>query len=432
MVRRIVITVLLIVCGGRLCAQSDTVAMHALGDEGLCAQSDTVAIKPLVPMRVMPSMRKIDHHTSTKAYQMTFVGVPLIVGGVVMMSYDRDFRDMRNGYAPKFHYKYDDYLQYAPAGLMVGLKACGYKSRSSWGRMLVSDAFSVTIMAAVVNSTKRIARVRRPDGSARNSFPSGHTATAFMTATMLHKEYGARSPWFSIAGYTMATVVGVTRQLNNRHWVSDVMVGAGIGILSTELAYWLADLIFKDRGLNFSSDRYVVFDRYRKPSFFGLNLGLSTIVGNYRPQADMDLSFATGPTVSVQGAWFASPYVGVGGRLGVSNMNLRVNGVALSEHLESASAVGGLYASYPVSARWLVGSKLLAGYEQYKSCDTGVGRIGDRGGVAFGTGFSMTYVAYQNMGVRFTADYDAMPAVSNTSRQYLHRLTFGLELSAMF
>ena len=143
--------------------------------------------------------QRIDRHTSTKAYRMLFIGTPLIVGGVIMQSYDRDFRRLRNGYAPSFHQKYDDWLQYAPAGAMVAMKACGVQSRSSWGRMLVSDAFSAGLMAIAVNSLKYSCRVMRPDGSTRNSFPSGHTATAFMTATMLHKEYGHRSPWYSIA-----------------------------------------------------------------------------------------------------------------------------------------------------------------------------------------------------------------------------------------
>ena len=139
------------------------------------------------------------------------------------------------------------------------MKVCGVESRSSWGRMLVSDAFSAGLMAAAVNSLKYSFRVMRPDGSTRNSFPSGHTATAFMTATMLHKEYGHRSPWYSIGGYTLATLTGVTRQLNNRHWMSDVMVGAGIGILATEFGYFLADLIFKEKGLKVR-ETYVVFE----------------------------------------------------------------------------------------------------------------------------------------------------------------------------
>ena len=69
-----------------------------------------------------------------------------------------------------------------------------------------------------------------------------------MTAAMLDREYGVRSPWFGIGGYAAATLVAVTRQLNNRHWMSDVLVGAGIGVLSTEAAYLLADLIFRERG----------------------------------------------------------------------------------------------------------------------------------------------------------------------------------------
>lgn len=237
--------------------------------------------------------RRIDRHTSTKAYRMLFVGTPLIVGGVVMQAYDSDFRRLRNGYSRSFRHDYDDWLQYAPAGAMVALKACGVRGRSSWGRMLVSDAFSAGLMAIGVNSLKYSCRVMRPDGSSRNSFPSGHTATAFMAATMLHKEYGHRSPWYSIGGYTVATVTGVTRQLNNRHWMSDIMVGAGIGILATELGYFLADLIFKEKGLNVT-ETYSVYDRCRRPSFLGFSLGFSTVPGSYTPYPGMHMQFPLG------------------------------------------------------------------------------------------------------------------------------------------
>ena len=61
-------------------------------------------------------------------------------------SIDTDLHALRNCVVPGFHYSYDDYLQYAPAALTLGLKACGYESRSGWGRMIVSDAFSAAIM----------------------------------------------------------------------------------------------------------------------------------------------------------------------------------------------------------------------------------------------------------------------------------------------
>ena len=56
------------------------------------------------------------------------------------------------------------------------------------------------------NSENLTAKEMRPDGSTANSWPSGHTATSFVGATILHKEYGlTRSPWYSIAGYSLAT-----------------------------------------------------------------------------------------------------------------------------------------------------------------------------------------------------------------------------------
>jgi membrane-associated phospholipid phosphatase len=165
-------------------------------------------------------------------------------------TFDTDILMLRNSIDPDFRHHYDDWTQYAPAAVMVGLKTCGYKGRSTWGRMLVSDAFSVAAMAAMVNGVKYSVQRLRPDESAYNSFPSGHTATAFMTATMLHKEYEGISPWFSIGGYTLATLTGVSRVLNNRHWLTDVLAGAAIGIGSVHLGYFITDKIFKDKQLN--------------------------------------------------------------------------------------------------------------------------------------------------------------------------------------
>src|SRR5436189_6401449 len=92
-------------------------------------------------------------------------------------------------------------------------------------------------MGAVVYPVKMMSTEARPDTGKKNSFPSGHTAQAFMAATFFSKEYGYRSVWYSIGAYTIATTVGVFRVLNNRHWISDILVGAGIGILSTNIVY---------------------------------------------------------------------------------------------------------------------------------------------------------------------------------------------------
>ena len=83
--------------------------------------------------------------------------------------------------------------------------------------------------------------VLRPDGSACNSFPSGHTFVAFTGAEIIRREYGKEYPWIAVAGYTVAVLVGAMRIYNNRHWAGDVLAGAGLGMLSVTLTYWIFD-----------------------------------------------------------------------------------------------------------------------------------------------------------------------------------------------
>ena len=134
------------------------------------------------------TQRLTDKIIQSKAFQMTYIGVPLIAGGLIIKHQDNHFLELRNAYAPDLRYPYDDYLTLVPAAAMLGLKVAGVEGRSSWGRMLVSDAFSAALVATAVNTLKYTTKVTRPDGSKQNSFPSGHTAVAFMSATMLHKE----------------------------------------------------------------------------------------------------------------------------------------------------------------------------------------------------------------------------------------------------
>ena len=61
----------------------------------------------------------------------------------------------------------------------------------------------------------------------------------------MFREYQDENIWLSLAGYPFAVFTGVYRTLNNKHWVGDVVAGAGVGILSTEVAYWLFPKINK-------------------------------------------------------------------------------------------------------------------------------------------------------------------------------------------
>jgi hypothetical protein len=148
-----------------------------------------------------------------------------------------EIREERNESYSKFRTHVDDYLQYAPIVAVYSLNAFGVKGKHDFANRTALLIKSELIMTTMVWSLKKFTAVPRPDSGAPNSFPSGHTAQAFAAATFLHKEYGKEHPLYSILAYTSATGVGVLRVMNNRHWISDVLVGAGIGILATNLAY---------------------------------------------------------------------------------------------------------------------------------------------------------------------------------------------------
>lgn len=131
-------------------------------------------------------------------------------------------------------------IQYIPIAAPLLLKACGLESRHNWRDLICLEAGTALVATLVGNALKYGIATERPCGSVFNSFPSGHTYTAFMGAEILRREYGEEYPGIAIAGYTMATSVGLLRIYNNRHWASDVLAGTGIGILSASLTYWLA------------------------------------------------------------------------------------------------------------------------------------------------------------------------------------------------
>ena len=182
--------------------------------------------------------------------EKTLMPIALLSTSILYNDNYLDKRIVKQGSITSPAMKSADIIQYSPAGIMLGLKAAGVESRNDWPRMLTADIASVAIMNGIARTTKYTLKRERPDGRARNSYPSGHTATAFMTAQMLHKEYGETlSPWISAGGYGIAATTGIFRVIANRHWCSDVLGGAAIGIFSTEAAYELTDILFGDQGL---------------------------------------------------------------------------------------------------------------------------------------------------------------------------------------
>lgn len=351
---------------------------------------------------------------------LTFVGVPLFLAGLAVKGDKAMFRvNNKDGkkntqLLTNFKTGIDDYTQFFGPAMTVGLKLGGYEGRSDWGRLLASAGMSYAIMAGFVNGIKYTAKEMRPDGSSANSWPSGHTATSFVGATILHKEYGlTRSPWFSIAGYGVATATGIMRVLNNRHWISDVMSGAGIGIMSTELGYALGDILFKGNGLL----RNDLISDPENPSFFAISMGLGLgtknigfgmedVVNAERYKAadlgydDEDavedeegpnIHFRPATVVDVEGAYFFNKYIGIGGRARVRAMSAK----SFGQYTELA-------AEDQASAWYGIMDEFYPGREDefYKATTTGGSPIEDLGGVVESdhlTEFSASVGLYLNL-----------------------------------
>lgn len=416
----------IVICIVGICSFSFLSAQD-LADNVMAERGDSLRISTTTNFS-----RRLDKFSSSRFYQMTYIGVPLIVGGLIVKREDDHFRGLRNEYLPRFNRHLDDYMQYAPAAVMLGMKVAGVQSRSSWGRMLVSDAFSALLMGGVVNTLKQTTNVERPDGSNKHSFPSGHTATAFMTATMFTKEYGHKSPWVGVGAYSVATATGLMRMANNKHWLSDVLTGAGIGILSTEVGYYFADLIFREKGINrFANEN--MFDRMDKPSFVSLYLGLNIPLSGYDIDEEMEFRTSSGSSAGVEGAYFFNPYVGVGGRFTVSNTLIIVNEErAENNTFDAISLCGGSYFSYPLSSRWLIGSKLLGGYVHYPQLELTDRSVSSRSGFCMGSGVSLTFKAKEYYGIRFFLDYNLLPSHSRNSGEYMNMLTLGSSFMITF
>ena len=89
--------------------------------------------------------------------------------------------------------------------------------------------YSIGSAAAITFVGKNLTDHERPDESDNNSFPSGHAANAFASATTLHRRYGWKT---GLPAYAVATLTGVARERARKHHWYDVVAGAAVGTLT--------------------------------------------------------------------------------------------------------------------------------------------------------------------------------------------------------
>jgi membrane-associated phospholipid phosphatase len=132
----------------------------------------------------------------------------------------------------------DDITQHAPMIIQMGLHLVGGQSKQQAKDQIAMFVIGTGTYSVITQGLKYTINETRPNGEDR-SFPSGHTATAFFGARMLDRAYGKKSTAIALTGYALATATGALRIANNKHWVSDVAMGAAIGIASAEVAHWI-------------------------------------------------------------------------------------------------------------------------------------------------------------------------------------------------
>lgn len=159
----------------------------------------------------------------------------LIAGGLALSA--GTLKETIHSHTPRTDTRADDFIQAVP---VVELYTANIflkdHQNSVWDQskyLLLSEITNGVVVFGLKNTTHEM----RPDSSNDKSFPSGHTSQAFVGATVLYHEYKESSPILAYSGYLFATATGVLRMTNNKHWANDVVMGAGIGILATNLIY---------------------------------------------------------------------------------------------------------------------------------------------------------------------------------------------------
>jgi membrane-associated phospholipid phosphatase len=220
-------------------AQTDTVKIFEPHDSKLPAAGDERFKTKLPKALIVPGI-------------MIGYGLTTIKNHGIYSSYQA--REDVQKYLGGAHSTIDNALVFAPYAEFAALTLAKVKCRNDLTNVSLLILKSEVLMAAIVFPMKSLTHQERPysyqmalDGvplekreenkNAFQSLPSGHTAQAFLAASIVHKEFRYQSPWYGVGAYALAGSVGIFRMINDKHWESDVLVGAGIGILSTHIVY---------------------------------------------------------------------------------------------------------------------------------------------------------------------------------------------------
>lgn len=182
----------------------------------------------------------------------------VLAGGVVLYLYDDEIRQWIQKYPnqAKDNVSYYVFEPFGsglyPAAIFGGFYIYGLASQDLRARQIAMGALQTFIMTGVTTQIiKHLTHRHRPyqdnpadktqwegpfKGWDYTSFPSGHTSTAFALASLISSVYKDKI-WVGIVSYTIATGVAWSRVYDNKHWPSDVFIGAALGFAIGKTVY---------------------------------------------------------------------------------------------------------------------------------------------------------------------------------------------------
>ena len=175
-------------------------------------------------------------------YKHFIIPAFFIGGGFALSNTQSDLKlqnSIRKIFGTDYHTNIDDYLRREAILQIYGGRYLGFKPKNDFLHQTINILIANSIMGITVGTIKHTVKKERPDLSDCYSFPSGHTATAFTNASLLFYEYKESNIWYASSGFLFATATGILRIANNKHYVSDVLTGTGIGLtVGTIVSYW--------------------------------------------------------------------------------------------------------------------------------------------------------------------------------------------------
>ena len=195
--------------------------------------------------------------TKSSFFRQNISSLILVTGGITLKSLNQiDISAqsyVRNQFHENFRTHFDDFSQFIPISIIYGFDLTGKQTTNKFLTHTELLFASELLISTSVYIIKHYSNVLRPDGSNFLSFPSGHTAQAFLSAAFFLKEYPQKNLWITIGAFSIATLTGFLRIANNKHYFSDVLCGAGIGIFSVQLSYKIGEILRKHHVKNKTS-----------------------------------------------------------------------------------------------------------------------------------------------------------------------------------